>query len=250
MKKLRFIILTFLSITLASCAELMTVLNSAGTGKPLTTAEIIAGLKEALSVGSDSTVARISKINGYYLDDVIKIMLPPEAKNITDNLSKLPGGDKLVNDVILRINRAAEDAAKEAAPVFLSAIKGMTISDGLSILKGGDTAATDYLKLNTSAQLFNLYQPKIKASIDKKIIGNVSTSESWNKLTSEWNKLAGSVVGKIAGFQPVNVKLDEYLTQKALDGAFVKIAAEEKKIRTDVTARVTELLRRVFGAQV
>jgi Protein of unknown function (DUF4197) len=250
MKHIKTISLVAVLVVLTSCAELLSILTNTGSNKALTASEIIAGLKEALSVGTDSTVSRISKINGYFLDGLIKIMLPPEAKTITDNLSKLPGGDKLVNDVILRINRAAEDAAKEAGPIFLGSITSMTINDGLSILKGGETAATDYLKATTSTQLYNLYQPKIKASIDKKLIGNISTAESWNKLTSEWNKVANSIIGQIAGIKAVNVKLDEYLTQKALDGLFLKIAAEEKKIRTDPIARVTELLKRVFGAQV
>jgi len=155
-----------------------------------------------------------------------------------------------VEDVVLRINRAAEDAAREALPIFASAVTGMTIQDGLAILKGHPTAATDYLRSNTYDQLFALYQPKIKNSIDKKLIGNISTAESWNKLTTEWNKIANSLVGQMAGFKPVNVQLDSYLTGKALDGLFLKVGEEEKKIRTDPVARVTELLKRVFGATV
>jgi hypothetical protein len=239
----------FLIITL-SCAELMQVANTALSDRPLTSAEIIAGLKQALQVGTDSSVARLSKIDGYFRDMAIKILLPPEANTITQNLSRLPGGEKLVNDVILRINRAAEDAAKEAGPVFVSAVTGMTISDGLAILKGGDMAATEYLKANTSQQLFQLYQPKIKVSLDKKLVGNISTNDSWNKLTSDWNRMANSLVGQLAGFKPVNIKLDEYLTQKGLDGLFLKIGEAEKKIRQDPVARVTELLKRVFGAKI
>jgi hypothetical protein len=244
-----FFLVLILPIAL-SCSEVMKVVNSLPADNPLTTPEIIAGLKQALQVGTDSSVARLSKIDGYFGDMAVKILLPPEANTITRNLSRLPGGEKLVNDVILRINRAAEDAAKEAAPVFVTAITGMTITDGLAILKGGDTAATEYLKANTSRQLFQLYQPKIKVSLDKKLIGNISTNESWNKLTSEWNKVANSMVGQLAGFKPVNVKLDDYLTQKGLDGLFLKIGIAEKKIRTDVSARVTNLLKRVFGANI
>jgi len=219
-------------------------------GQPLTTTEIIAGLKQALTIGADSSLKRISKTDGYYRDELIKILLPPEAKTITDNLARIPGGEKLVEDVVLRINRAAEDAAREALPIFASAVTGMTIQDGLAILKGHPTAATDYLRSNTYDQLFALYQPKIKNSIDKKLIGNISTAESWNKLTTEWNKIANSLVGQMAGFKPVNVQLDSYLTGKALDGLFLKVGEEEKKIRTDPVARVTELLKRVFGATV
>lgn len=249
MNKLKNCTLLIFIILFSSCAELMKIASTTMGDQPLTNTEIIAGLKQALSVGTDSATARISKTDGYFRDELIKILLPPEAEIITKNLTRIPGGEKLVNDVILRINRAAEDAAKEAAPIFIGSITSMTISDGLGILKGGDYAATDYLKRTTSQQLFNLYQPKIKTSIDKKLIGNISTSESWNTLTGEWNKIANSIIGQAAGFTPVNVKLDEYLTSKALDGLFLKIGEEEKKIRTDPVARVTDLLRRVFGAQ-
>lgn len=246
LKKYFFLILIF---AVTSCAELMQVVSTTMGDQPLTNTEIIAGLKQALAVGTDSSVTRVSKTDGYFRDELIKILLPPEAEIITKNLNRIPGGEKLLNDVVLRINRAAEDAAKEAAPIFIGSITSMTISDGFGILKGGDYAATEYLKRTTSEQLFNLYQPRIRTSIDKKLIGNISTTESWNTLTGEWNKIANSFIGQAAGFTPVNVKLDEYLTQKALDGLFLKIGEEEKKIRTDPMARVTELLKRVFGAQ-
>jgi hypothetical protein len=246
MNKIKTSILAVLLLTLVSCAELMQVVSTS-TDLPLTNTEIIAGLKQALAIGTDSTVARISKTDGYFRDELIKILLPPEAEVITRNLSRIPGGEKLVSDVVLRINRAAEDAAKEAAPIFIGSITGMTITDGLQILRGGDYAATEYLKRTTSEQLFNLYQPKIKTSIDKKLIGNISTTESWNTLTGEWNRIANSLIGQAAGFTPVNVKLDEYLTRKALDGLYLKIGEEEKKIRTDPGARVTDLLKRVFS---
>lgn len=250
MHYLKITLISVLVFSVVSCAELMQVVNTQTGNQPLTSSEIIAGLKQALSVGTDSTVARVSKTDGYFRDERIRILLPPEADIITKNISRIPGGEKLLNDVVLRINRAAEDAAKEAAPIFISAITGLSISDGMGILKGGDHAATDYLKKTTSGQLFDLYQPKIKSSTDKKLIGNFSTAESWNTLTGEWNKIAGSVVGQVAGFTPVNVQLDQYLTQKALDGLFLKIAEEEKNIRNNPVARVTDLLKRVFGASV
>ncbi len=250
MKRVRIFISALLLFGLSSCAELMQVVSTTMADAPLSNTEIIAGLKQALSVGTDSTVARVSKVDGYYRDQLIRILLPPEAEVITKNISRIPGGDKLVEDVILRINRAAEDAAREAGPIFLGSITSMSISDGLSILKGGDNAATLYLKNSTSDQLFQLYQPKIRASLDKKLVANVSTTESWNKLTGEWNKVANSTLGQLAGLTPVNIRLDEYLTGKALDGLFLKIAEQEKLIRTDPVARVTELLKRVFGANV
>lgn len=251
MKKIfRFIVIMLLPVYMTGCAELQQILTSTMANQPLTTAEIVAGLRQALNIGADSSLARISKTDGYYRDEMIKILLPPEARVITENLSRIPGGERLVEDVVMRINRAAEDAAKEALPIFVSAVTSMTINDGLAILKGHETAATDYLRTNTYDQLFALYQPKIKTSTDKKLIGNISTTESWNKLTTEWNKIANSMAGRLAGFTPVNVQLDQYLTGKALDGLFMKVGQEEKKIRTDPVARVTELLKRVFGAQV
>lgn len=251
MKKTKTILLVALMAVFTACAELVQVLQSTlGTNIPLTTEEIIAGLKEALSVGTDSTVAKVSKLNGYYLDELIKILLPPEAKTITDNLAKLPGGQKLVEDVVVRINRAAEEAAREAAPIFLSSITSMTFNDAMGILKGTDNAATEYLRSTTSEQLFTLYKPKIQAALDKKLIANISATESWTKLTTEWNKVAKSLAGRIAGLKTVNIQLNDYLTQKGLDGLFLKIAEVEKKIRTDPAARVTALLKRVFGAEV
>ena len=132
--------------------------------------------------------------------NLVKILLPEEASVIIDNLSKIPGGDKLVEDVILSINRAAEDAAKEVAPIFINSIKQMTINDAFGILKGADNAATRYL-INTSRQdLYDLYKPKITKSTEKEILGGVSTRESWDALTGKWNLFANSIAGKMAGF--------------------------------------------------
>jgi hypothetical protein len=227
----------------------MQVVTVPAGDRPLTNAEIISGLKQALTVGADSAVAHVSKTDGYFRDAAIKILLPPEAEIITKNLSRLPGGERLIEDVILRINRAAEDAAKEAVPVFAGSIRRMTISDGFAILRGEDNAATQYLRSTTYDELFGLYRPKIRNSIDKNIVGDISTSDSWNVLTGEWNRIAASPVGQLAGFTQVTVKLDEYLTQRALDGLFLKIADQEKNIRENPVARVTDLLKRVFGTK-
>jgi hypothetical protein len=123
----------------------------------------------------------------------------------------------------------------------------MSISDAFGILNGADTAATHYLRRTTYQQLYNLYQPKIKSSVNKNLIGNISTAETWNNLTGTWNKFANSMVGQIGGYQPVDVNLEDFLTRKALDGLFVKIAEEEKQIRKDPVARVTDILKKVFG---
>lgn len=235
-------------VFLASCAQISQIAQSTvNPNAPLTNLEIIGGLKDALLVGTDSSVAKLSAVDGYLKDQAVKILLPPEAKEITDNISKLPGGQKLVDDVIVRVNRAAEDAAKNAKPIFAKAIREMTFDDAFQILKGPNNAATQYFKDKTYMQLVDLYRPKIHDSLNKNLIAGISTQQSWNELTNSWNKVAGTAVGKFAGLKTVDVQLEDYLIQKALDGLFMKIAEREKDIRTNANARVTTLLKRVFG---
>jgi hypothetical protein len=234
-------------LILAGCAEILSVLQTASP-VPLTEEDVVNGLKEALMTGAKNSAQRLAAENGYYGDEAIKIFLPVEAKAIIDNISRIPGGDKLVQDVILRINRAAEDAAKDVAPIFISSVKQMTIKDAFNILKGADNAATGYLRTTTYNELYTLYKPKIKASTEKKIVGNVSTKDSWVALTGRWNTLANSVAGRLASLTPVNTDLDDYLTNKALNGLFMKIEIEELKIRKEVSARVSPILQRVFGS--
>ncbi len=238
-----------LVVVLTSCAELTQLAQQTlDSNAPLSQNEIVAGLKEALINGANNSASILGATDGYYKDDLVKILLPPEANTIVDNIKKIPGGEDLLEDVLLQINRAAEDAAKEAAPIFISSIKSMAIPDAVGILKGDDNAATQYLNKTTYDQLFNLYRPKIKASVEKDLVGNISTKESWDSLTGKWNKLANGMAGQIAGLKPVNTELEDYLTQKALDGLFLKIADEEKQIRKDPAARVSSLLKRVFGS--
>jgi hypothetical protein len=251
MRKIKTIAFIITLFTLNSCAELTQIAQSAvNQNLPLTNTEIIAGLKEALLVGADSSITHLSAIDGYLRDQAVKILLPPEAKAITDNLSKLPGGAKLVDDVIIRINRAAEDAAKGAKPIFVNSVREMTFADGLQILRGPENAATTYFKQKTSLQLAELYRPKVRESLNAKLIAGISTQQSWNELTSKWNKLAGTTVGKIGGLKTVDVKLEDYILQKALDGMFLKIEEREKDIRTNANARVTNLLKKVFGSKI
>ncbi|MFW5832157.1 MAG: DUF4197 domain-containing protein [Prolixibacteraceae bacterium] len=249
MQKIKFSFVTVFLLITVSCAELQQIADETLSGeKPLTRSEIVAGLKEALIVGTNKSVEELGVLNGYYMDEMVKIYLPPEADVIVENVGKLPGGQDLIDDVLLRINRAAEDAVSEAKPIFVNAITGMTIPDAVDILKGEDDAATRYLQRTTYDRLYELYRPKIEVSLNKKLVGNVSTAESWNLLTDRWNELAGSVVGRVAGMKPVDVDLDEYLTSQALEGLFLKIQEEEQRIRENPAARVTELLRRVFGS--
>lgn len=248
MKTTRLLPLILLFV-FTGCAELMQIAQQTlETDQPLTQTEIIAGLKEALVVGTNNSSNILGATDGYYKDELVKILLPPEADIIVENISKIPGGDQLIEDVLLKINRAAEDAVKDAKPIFVNSITSMSITDAVGILKGDENAATEYLHKTTYDQLFELYRPKIKASVEKKLVGNISTGQSWNTLTKKWNDFAKSIIGQMAGFKPVETELDEYLTHKALDGLFLKIAEEEKQIRKDPMARVSNLLKRVFGS--
>jgi hypothetical protein len=248
MVKKRILIQALSVLLLSGCAELNTLMQSIPTDAPLTEAEVAKGLKEALTIGSKNASSILSAENGYYGDELVKILLPEEASVIMDNLSRIPGGDKMVEDVILRINRAAEDAAKEVAPIFANSISQMTMGDAFAILKGEDNAATQYLSNTTRTELYQLYKPKIRQSTEKDIVGGISTKESWEALTGKWNLFASSVVGRMGGFEEVNTDLDDYLTNRALDGVFLKVQEEEKKIRTNVSARITPLLEKVFGS--
>ncbi|HPR73701.1 MAG TPA: DUF4197 domain-containing protein [Bacteroidales bacterium] len=229
------------------CAELVKILETAGPAT-LTEAEVVRALKEALTVGAENSARKLAAENGYYGDELVKILLPDEAKIIVENISRIPGGEALVEDVILRINRAAEDAAKEIAPIFISSVRQMTINDAFNILNGSDNAATEYLRRTTYNELYNLYKPKIQASTEKDIVGNVSLKDSWESLTGKWNSIANTIAGRLANLEPVNTDLDDYLTAKALSGVFLKVEGEEQKIRNEVSARVTPLLQKVFGS--
>lgn len=240
------IILSVLLFT--GCAELTQILQTASTVQELTEADVISGLKEALIVGAKNAAGRLSSEGGYYSDLAVKIPLPDEAKVIVDNVSKIPGGEKLLEDVVLSINRAAEDAAKEVAPIFVNSVTQMTVTDAFGILKGADNAATQYLVKTTYNELYNLYRPKISISTNKDIVAGISAQESWTTLTSKWNTVANSIAGRLAGFKPVTTDLDDFLTKKALDGMFLKVEGEELKIRKEVSARVTPILQKVFGS--
>jgi hypothetical protein len=254
MKKLLFLILSG-SVAIASCAQIninktkKQVKKSAnqavkdaeniyndvsGQKKPLSNDEVIKGLKEALSVGTNNSSSSASKTDGYFGNPMIKIPFPDEAIKVKNTLEDL-GMQEQVNKFILTMNRAAEEAAKESAPIFLNAITGMSIADGFGILKGEDNAATQYLQNNTSAELKSAFSPKVKSAIDK-----VEVTKYWNPLMTTYNK--------IPGVQKVNPNLEEYITNRAINGLFILLAEEEMKIRKDPAARVTDILKRVFGS--
>ena len=245
--KTKYILSAIVIVIFTGCAELLNVLQTVSP-VPLTEEDVVSGLKEALITGARNSAQRLAAENGYFGDEAIKILLPDEARIIVDNISKIPGGDRLIQDVILRINRAAEDAAKEAAPIFVNSITQMTIKDAFGILNGTDNAATNYLRSTTYNELYSLYKPKIQTSTDKDIVGTLSTKDSWVALTGKWNSFANSIPGRLANMKPVNTDLDAYLTNKALTGMFSKVEIEELKIRKEVSARVTPILRKVFGS--
>ncbi len=237
-----------IAITLTSCNELLQVANTIGTNTlPVSETENAAGLKSSLDVGIVNAVNLLGIEDGFMNDAVVKLLLPPEARPIIDNLRLIPGGEELVNRAILSLNRSAEDAVKEATPIFKRAITSMTIQDATGILFGGDNAATNYLRGRTYTDLTNAFAPKVANSLAKPLVANLSTTQSWNSLTSAYNQVANSPVGMVANMKPINVNLETYVTQKALDALFLKVANEEKNIRTNPGARITALLQRVFG---
>ncbi|MFA6127907.1 MAG: DUF4197 domain-containing protein [Bacteroidales bacterium] len=246
---LTLIIIGFIVFT-TSCDMLTQVVSTVDqSGGKLTTDQVAQGLKEALRAGTDAAVRKLNATDGYYLDQFVKINLPPETKELITYAKKVPGLDKLIEDVILQINRSAEDAAKQATPIFVNAITSMTISDAWGILNGADTAATGYLREKTFMQLFNLYRPTVKNSLDKPIVAGISANQSWSQLTRKWNQFAGSIAGKLLSVNEITYSLDEYVTKQALRGLFIKVADQEKLIRTDINARTSDLLRRVFGSK-
>ncbi len=209
--------------------------------------EIIEGLKSALTVGTDTSATILHQQDGYYADIAVKILLPPQADQVLELKDDVPGLAPLVDTVILQINRAAEDAAVEAKPIFVNAITGITISQGRDILFGADNAATVYLKSSTYNSLFSVYCPKMTTSLNKPIVGGVSAQATWTALTTLWNNYASTFAGQLLGMNEVNVALDTFVTQKGLDGLFLKVADEEKSIRLDPAARVNAILQKVFG---
>lgn len=197
--------------------------------------EIGRGLKEALSKGATKGADFLSQRDGYY-KSVYKILLPEEARRVTSKLRNVPGFEKLEENLLEKINRGAEDAAKEAGPIFLASIRQMTFQDATNILMGADNAATAYLNRTTSQPLYEKFNPKIVASLDKVGLNNL-----WRQAADTYNRIP--LVTK------VDNDLDDYITKKALEGLFSKVEEEERNIRRNGVARTSDLLRRVFSKQ-
>lgn len=200
----------------------------------LSTSEVADGLKEALNIGVKNGAEKLSAVDGFFKDAAIKILMPAEAQKVMDAVTKIPGGQKMVDDAILSMNRAAEDAAKSAAPIFVTAIKNMSINDAFGILKGGDSAATTYLRNQTTKPLTEAFRPTIEQSLAK-----VNATQYWNTLIGTYNKIPFT--------KKLNPDLAGYVTDKALFGMFYQVAQEEQKIRKNPVAQTTNLLKKVFG---
>lgn len=234
MKKYLLVAFAVICLTWLSCDTLKSIENSINTSAPLSENEIVAGLKQALEVGTGNAVGILNKTDGYFADALVKIAFPSEAQRAADKLRQL-GMGKLVDDFVLTLNRSAEKAAAEAKPIFVDAVKQMTFADARNILQGPDNAATEYFKGKTTPALTAKFSPVISNALN-----SCNATKYWTDITSTYNKIP--LVTK------VETDLVKYTTGKALDGLFLKLAGEEKKIRTNPAARVTELLQKVFGS--
>ena len=231
--KQRLFFLAFLAaFTFASCDTLQQV---AGSLNEPTNAEIASGLKQALEFGVSEGADFLSKRDGYFKSEY-KILLPEEARQVTDKLKLIPGFSDVENILLEKLNRAAEDAASSAKPIFVSAIKEMTFSDALNILMGPDNGATNYLHDKTYTPLYSEFHPVIVTSLNK-----FNAIEYWADAVNAYNK--------IPFIEKVNPSLDQYVTDKALDGLFGMVEKKERQIRTDISSRTTDLLKKVFAKQ-
>lgn len=236
MLKRSFFLLLIVQLTACTTAEIQSVLDTISESNELTSAEIGSGLKQALEIGIGKGSDRLSQTDGYFKSSY-KILLPEEARKVTEKLENVPGF-KEVEDIILeKINRGAEDAAKKAKPIFVDAIKGMTFNDALNILMGDNDAATNFLHQATYDQLYQEFNPIIVESLDK-----FNARKYWSDAVNTYNAIP--FIG-----QKVNDDLDDYVTTEALKGLFDMVAKEELNIRKNVSARTTDLLQRVFARQ-
>ncbi|AXB57063.1 DUF4197 domain-containing protein [Flavobacterium fluviale] len=236
MKKILLLAVTF---SLTSCAQVQQTLNQLpqissqlpGVGG----VDIASGLKEALNKGITEQVSKLTAVDGFYKNQAVKILMPEELQKVDATLRKV-GLSSLADEGIKMLNRAAEDAVKEATPIFVAAVKNMSFTDAKNILLGNDTAATSYLQGSTTTALYGKFNPVIKSSFEK-----VGADAVWTKIINKYNTIP--LVKK------VNPDLTDYTTTQALSGVFKMIAVEEKEIRNNISARTTPLLQKVFAMQ-
>lgn len=234
LRALSIALLLFLGIAQTGCEE---GLEDLVNDDSLTNEEVVAGLKEALKVGTDSTVVQLNAVDGYFKNELIKIFIPPEAQNAAEFVqNNVPGGEQIVADILVKMNRAAEEAASEAKPIFFDAITGITIQDGFNILNGADTAATGYLRVNTNSELMAAYTPKVENAMS-----SVGLQQAWTEFANIYNNFPTT-------FNPIPEDISAYVTAEALDGLFIVVGQKETDIRNNVQARVTDILEKVFGS--
>lgn len=231
MKKILF--LCFLVFTFTSCDVLTQVTKTASQYLTPTPEEMTSALKEALNNGAGNAATFLNQAGGYLNNPRFKIPFPQEAIRAADYARKFGLGSQ-VDKFIETLNKGAEDAAIEAKPIFIEAVRSMSITDAKNILLGANTAATDYFKSKTYSNLVTAFAPHIKSSLDK-----FAVTKYWNDITTVYNK--------VPGVQKVNTDLTKYAIEKALDGLFLKVADEEGLIRSNVNNRISPLLKKVFG---
>ena len=233
-----FFTLFIVAVTLGSCETLQQVATAAGAGTipgaGISNTEAAAGIKEALGQGITKSVLQLNTADGFFRNELYKVLLPPEARKIENTLRDL-GLNSLVDKAILQINRGAEDAAGYAKPIFVDAIKSMTLSDAIGLIRNGDTSATHFFREKTTAKLLAAFRPVIASSLNK-----VDATKYYGDMVSKYNNFPTT-------FKKLNPDLTSYVTQKATDALFNLIAKEELNIRTNFAARTTDILRRVFG---
>ena len=218
------------------CAELQQIADQLPTeGGYISNAEVAAGLRQALDFGIDKQVSKLTEEDGFFKNDLVRITLPPELQKVDRTLRDV-GLDALADEGLKVLNRAAEDAVKEATPIFVNAVKEITFTDARNILTGSERAATDYLAAKTTDELYTKFNPVITNSLEE-----VGANRVWTNIINRYNALPLT--------SNVNPDLPDYVTKEALEGVFTMIAVEEKEIRNNFAARTTELLKRVFALQ-
>lgn len=233
MKKI--IIAFTLIFTINSCAELQDVISQMPQGGGISQLEIASGLREALDLGIDKQVSKLTLKDGFYKNELVKILLPEELHKVDKALRDI-GLSNLADEGIKVLNRAAEDAAKEATPIFINAVKDITFTDAKNILLGNDDEATRYLTGKTQTALYDKFHPVIHNSFSK-----VGADQIWENLINRYNTIPFT--------NDVNPDLTNYVTNEALKGVYTMIAIEEKEIRTKISSRTTDLLKKVFALQ-
>lgn len=232
MKRLIIVLLVF---NLTACAELQGVIDQLPQGGEISNADIASGLREALDLGIDKQVSKLTLKDGFYKNELVKILLPEELQKVDKALRDI-GLGSLADDGIKVLNRAAEDAVKEATPIFVDAVKDITFADAKNILLGNDDQATRYLTGKTQTALYDKFNPVIKNSFSK-----VGADQIWENLINKYNTIPFT--------SDVNPDLTDYVTNEALKGVYTMIALEEKEIRTKISSRTTDLLKKVFALQ-